>query len=196
MKLKICLMGLLCLFFQAGIRAQPNPQYLKIGDQMPDLEVSNIMNWKQKTARISDFKGKMVILDFWNSFCASCIAGFPKLDSLQRQFKGKLQVLLVNPSNNHETVRSMKIVIDRMNAWSDQPFTLPVVYRDSVISRNFEFYGVPYSVWIGPDGKIVAIPEKEELTAENIARVIAGEKVNIKPSVQRKPATAKGKDWR
>ncbi|MFC0513116.1 TlpA family protein disulfide reductase [Mucilaginibacter angelicae] len=185
MKLKICLLGLLCLFFEAKSQTKPTTKFLEVGDKMPDVQISNIMNWKSKTAKISDFKGKMIILDFWNSFCGGCIAGFPKLDSLQRQFKGKLQVFLVNPDNNQETERSMNIVIDRMNSWFARSFTLPIVYRDKALSENFSFYGVPYAVWIGPEGTIVAIPDESELTAENIAKVLAGEKVTLKHRVER-----------
>jgi thiol-disulfide isomerase/thioredoxin len=191
MKLKICLLGMLCLFFQAKSQTKPTNKYLEVGDKMPDVQIINIMNSKFKTAKISDFKGKLVILDFWNSFCAGCIACFPKLDSLQRQFKGKLQVLLVNPASDHETERSMKIVIDRMNSWSDQPFKLPIVFKDTALYKNFEFYGVPYQVWIGPDGNIIAIPDKTGLTSENIENILAGKKVTLKHSVQRKSTLRK-----
>jgi thiol-disulfide isomerase/thioredoxin len=191
MKLKLCLLGLLCLFFQAKSQTISTNKYLEVGDKMPDVQITNIMNSKFKTAKISDFKGKLVIFDFWNSFCAGCIAGFPKLDSLQRQFKGKLQVLLVNPASDHETERSMKIVIDRMNSWSDQPFKLPIVFKDTALYKNFEFYGVPYQVWIGPDGNIIAIPDKTGLTSENIENILAGKKVTLKHSVQKKSTLRK-----
>lgn len=191
MKLKLCFLGLLCLFFQAKSQTKPTNKYLEVGDKMPDVQITNIMNSKFKTAKISDFKGKLIILDFWNSFCAGCIAGFPKLDSLQRQFKGKLQVLLVNPASDHETERSMKIVIDRMNSWSDQPFKLPIVFKDTALYKNFEFYGVPYQVWIGPDGNIIAIPDKTGLTSENIENILAGKKVTLKHSVQKKSTLRK-----
>lgn len=192
MKLKICLMGLLCLFFQANAQIKPTTKFLEVGDKMPEVEIINIINSKFKTAKISDFKGKLIILDFWNSFCSGCIAGFPKLDSLQRQFKREIQVLLVNPDNDHETLRSMKIVIDRMNTWSERPFILPVVFRDKAISENFSFHGVPFVVWIGPDGTIAAIPDKSELTKENIEQVLAGKKITLKRSVDRILVPGKG----
>ena len=53
---------------------------LKIGDKVPDIEFKNIINYKSKTARLSDFKGKLVILDFWGTWCTSCIAAFPKME--------------------------------------------------------------------------------------------------------------------
>ncbi|MCC8407734.1 TlpA family protein disulfide reductase [Mucilaginibacter sp. UR6-1] len=187
MKLKICLLGVLCLFFQARSHAQNTPKYLKPGDKMPDLEITNIINWKHKSARISDFKGKVIILDFWNTFCSGCIAGFPHLDSLQRQFGNKLQVILVNPASNQETMRRMNILLDRMNSWSDQKFILPIAFRDSTIYPNFEFYGVPFGVWIDPDGSIVGFPQKSEITAANIAALLAGKKIDIKQIVVKKP---------
>jgi thiol-disulfide isomerase/thioredoxin len=192
MKLKICLMGFLCLFFQVNAQTKPTTKHLEVGDKMPDVQITNIMNSKFKTAKISDFKGKLIILDFWNSFCAGCIAGFPKLDSLQRQFKGKIQVLLVNPESDHETERSMKIVIDRMNTWSNLPFKLPIVFHDKAISENFSFHGVPFMVWIGPDGTIAAIPDKSELTKENIGQVLTGKKITLKRSVDRILSPGKG----
>jgi len=192
MKLKICLMGWLCLFFQAKSHGQTNSKSLEIGDKMPDAKITNIMNWKHETARLSDFKGKVVILDFWNTYCASCIAGFPKLDSLQRRFGGKLQVLLVNKANEHEKERNIKIVIDRMKAWSDNGFILPVVYHDEVLSGYFDFRAVPFTVMVGPDGTIAAIPDKSEITAENVAKLLAGEKLKFKNrAVSKTPAPRK-----
>ena len=167
------------------------PHYLDIGDHMPDLEINNIINSNLKTARISDFKGKLVILDFWNSFCGGCIAGFPKLNSLQLQYKDKIQVLLINPASDHETMRSMKIVINRMNLWGKQQFKLPIVYSDTTISKNFLFYGVPFQVWISPDGNIVAMPDKTALTTENIDGILAGRQMNIKRKVQTQGAIRK-----
>lgn len=192
MKLKICLMGILCLFFQAHSQSQTTPKYLTIGDKMPDAEILNILNWKHKASKVSDFKGKLIILDFWNTYCSGCIEGFPKLDSLQKQFKGKIQVFLVNRANAYEKERNIKIVIDRMRSWSMQPFELPFVVNDTTLSKYFNYHGVPYGVWIGPDGNIAAIPVRTDINADNISKVLAGEKLDIKQNIQ-KPRYVPGK---
>jgi thiol-disulfide isomerase/thioredoxin len=166
MKLKICLLGLLCLFFKA--EAQPNNsiKYLRSGDKMPDVQITNILNSRAKTSKLSDYKGKLVILDFWSTWCTACVESFPELDSLQYQFAGKLQVLLVNPKKDRDTERGVKIVIDRMKEWSARPF-------------------IPTCVWIGQEGTVIAITDKKQVNAANIARIINGEKVALRPKIER-----------
>src|SRR5258705_5959636 len=58
---------------------------LTIGDKVPDIVFENVLNYKNKKAKLSDFKGKLVILDIWSVGCISCIESFPKLEALQKQ---------------------------------------------------------------------------------------------------------------
>src|SRR6516225_5369840 len=84
---------------------------LNIGDQVPDLQFQNVLNYKAKTAKLSDFKGKLVILDMWSTSCTACISGFVKMQKLQNEFDGKIQILLVNPhtfsNDSEEKVKSV-----------------------------------------------------------------------------------------
>ncbi len=53
----------LCYFFSAAaLHAQPVP--LKIGDRAPDITIKAV-NHTSSTLKLSDFKGKLLILDFW-----------------------------------------------------------------------------------------------------------------------------------
>ncbi len=68
---------------------------IQIGQQVPDLLLTNLHNYRDKqgnlssSAKISDFKGKLLILDFWATWCSPCVAMIPKMDSLQQEFKDK-----------------------------------------------------------------------------------------------------------
>src|SRR5690349_12062447 len=68
---------------------------LTIGDTMQDVEINNIVNGKKGSVKVSDFKGKLLILDFWATWCSPCIKVMPKLDSLQKYFGSKIQILPV-----------------------------------------------------------------------------------------------------
>jgi len=48
-----------------------------------------------KKIKLSDFKGKMVIIDFFGTSCGPCIAKMPFLDSLQKRYAGDLKLILV-----------------------------------------------------------------------------------------------------
>jgi len=167
-------LAVLCLFFRVAGQEKSLPKGLKIGDNMPDAAITNILNSSYKKAKISDYKGKLILIDFWSTWCSSCIAGFPHLDSLQRESAGRIQVLLVNAKKEGDTERGVRIVLDRMKNWSDRPFKLPVVLQDTSLSRYFTFRTIPHCIWIGPNGRIIAITGKEEVTAANIAQALTG----------------------
>lgn len=168
-------LALLCLNFSSTAQTKPvSVKPLTIGDQMPDAVISNVLNASYKKAKISDYKGKLILIDCWSTWCSSCIAGFPHLDSLQREFKGRIQVLLVNPKKENDTERGVKIVLDRMKSWSDRPFKLPIVLQDTAITRYFTFRTIPHCIWISPDGRIIAITDKEEVTTANIGKALSG----------------------
>ncbi len=60
------------------------------------LEIRNyaFKNSNNQTVRLQDFKGKVVIIDFWASWCQSCIYSFPTTTEVMRKFEGKPVVLL------------------------------------------------------------------------------------------------------
>lgn len=60
------------------------------------LEIRNysFKNTKNKTVKLSDFKGKVVIMDFWASWCQPCVKSFPTTTEVLREFEGKDLVFL------------------------------------------------------------------------------------------------------
>nr|WP_294795565.1 TlpA disulfide reductase family protein [uncultured Mucilaginibacter sp.] len=190
MKTKMRLLGLLCLFFQVSAQTSPDKKYLKVGDKMPDIVIANIMNSKIKSAKISDYKGKLILLDFWATHCIPCVEAFPEMDSLQRVFAGKLQVLLVNSARNKESERSVNLVLNRMKELYGRPIKVPIVSRDTALTGQFNFRGIPFVVWISPEGKVIGMTDKTVVTGDNIRKIIAGERVSLvpRPEPKFKPA--------
>jgi thiol-disulfide isomerase/thioredoxin len=160
-------------------KAQERP-ILKIGDKVPDVVFTNIMNSHSKSIKLSDFKGKLVLVDFWATWCSSCIAAFPELDSLQRSFPNKLEILLVNSQKQHNSEKSVQMVIDRVNAWSTHRLKLPIVFQDTAITRYILFTSVPTCAWISPDSRLLAVTGDDQVTVANIELIINGETVPLR----------------
>ena len=68
------------------------------------MELGNVLNYHRSKLSLGDFAGKYIILDFWNQGCVPCIAAFPEIDSLQKHFKDKLQIILVNKESKESTI--------------------------------------------------------------------------------------------
>ncbi|MFC3199522.1 TlpA family protein disulfide reductase [Parapedobacter deserti] len=152
--------------------AQP---YLRSGDALPDLAVGSVRNYDDTTLRLRDFAGKLLILDFWTVYCASCIASMPELQALQERFADQLQIILVTSSTREE--------VDQLYARSAvaRNIQLPSIIADTVLTRFFEFRTVPTHVWIDEDGKVMQITGSAHTNASTVARYLAGEAVDLPP---------------
>ena len=64
---------------------------LKVGDTLPDLA-----SFKLEGKLPDSLKGKIVVVDFWASWCLPCAKSFPVLDELQKKYGDRLVVVAVN----------------------------------------------------------------------------------------------------
>ncbi|MEJ5145360.1 TlpA family protein disulfide reductase [Sphingobacterium sp. MYb388] len=148
---------------------------LKIGDQVPDILIDNIINDDQRSIRTSDYKDRLLVLDFWERSCGTCIASMPKLDSLQRIFGNQIKLLSV-------TWEPEDKIIDFFNKNRFLKEYHPPVHRasavdDRVLRSYFRYQTNPHVIWIYK-GKVIAITGYEHITNANIQEVLDGKTVN------------------
>lgn len=168
MKSKLCFLALLCLFF--SVKAQPPHNALSIGDQIPAITITNILNHPTGQAKLTDFKGKLLILDFWATWCSPCIAMFPKTDSLQKVFDGKVQFLPVTYQSEQEVNKLFSKAAKLKNIHP------PMVVGDKVLHELFPHKELPHYVWINAEGRVKSITGFQEVNADNIRKMLAEEK--------------------
>jgi thiol-disulfide isomerase/thioredoxin len=146
-------------------------QSLAISDTIPDITLNHLISYPQKTARLKDFNKHFLILDFWNIFCGSCIEAFPFLEKMEKQFSGKLQVLLVN----YESEETVKKFFEKRKLAGYYTSSDPAVCSDSLLSGLFIHSFNPHYVWINDKGVVYAITGLQEMTEENIDAFIRGQ---------------------
>ncbi|SKC01467.1 Thiol-disulfide isomerase or thioredoxin [Sphingobacterium nematocida] len=151
-------------------------QALKIGDKVPDFEFQ-IKNYKAPTARMSDFKGKLVFFDFWSTYCSSCIAGFPKMEKLQQEFGDKIIVILVNMRETQEEVNNR---LKARKSTAPELSRMPSIIDEQAFAQLFPHRYAGNYVWIGPDGKLRLnsyIPYN--IHPKKIREVLAGKEITF-----------------
>jgi thiol-disulfide isomerase/thioredoxin len=123
----------------------------------PDFTLKDIYN---NEVKLSDFRGKVVILDFWATWCPPCRKGIPDLIELQTKYNDDLMIIGIS--------------LDQANTIKDVvPFSknyginYPVVYGDAnVVSKYGGIEAIPTSFIIDKEGNIIdkhvgLIPKQE-----------------------------------
>lgn len=163
------------IVLQLQLMAQSSPiKSISIGDTVPDIIFNNMTNYKNPTAKLSDFKGDLILLDFWSTWCGACIESFPKMDSLKKEYK-QLQVLLVNTKSKLAKDDEIKIqkTLKNLKQRTGSDIQLPIVYNDTLIDALFPVLYLPQIVWI-KNKKVIAITGSDEVTRKNINRLLSG----------------------
>jgi len=135
------------------------------GQKFTDFEVMAEDGAKQK---LSDYvgKGKVVVVDFWASWCPPCRAEIPKLQALKAKYGDRFDVLDVavwdNPDDTHKAIEELNI-------------TWPVIIGTHKLTEPTDLYGIksiPHVIIFGPDGTIVSRNLLGDDLANKLAEVI------------------------
>ncbi|WP_286862709.1 MULTISPECIES: TlpA family protein disulfide reductase [Sphingobacterium] len=155
----------------ASLCAQPNfkPDFaksLKIGDSFVAPQEVLSMRGDGKVIDWGKLEGKVILLDFFDSFCASCIKIMPKLQKLQEQYGDKIKVITVT-WQDRQTMEKLFAT----NAYlKEHQVNLPVIYNDSYLKGLFPHQGVPHEVLVYK-GKVQAISSSEFITEETLLKL-------------------------
>lgn len=170
---------LLTMFFPSLAQVKSNNtnpaiQKINIGQAVPDYTLTNLMNYRQKTAKMSDFKGKILIFDFWTFGCVSCVESWPKLMKLQEKFKDKIQIIIVNTDQTGDKIQSF---IKRQEEINKYKMTLTGTSGDKNLITMFPHQSVPHVIFIDPNGIVTNITAGFMLHEQTIKDMLDGKKV-------------------
>lgn len=146
---------------------------LQIGDTIPEglwhlpLQVVNHPDGKD-TITLNDYRNKkLIILDFWATWCGSCISAFPKVKSTENRFKGDLAVI---PATNQNAKIALPFLttnehIKDLNVWS--------AVNSRKLEEYFAIYTLPHYVWVS-NGKLISFTTANALEESKVSDFLDG----------------------
>ena len=147
MKLLIIFIYLITTNFSYALE-KPNLKNLVLIKSPKTYEEVIFKDKNQKNVNLADFKGKLVILNFWATWCAPCKEEMPSLDDLQSN--SKLSNLKIFPINiGQEDISKSEFFfkelnIKNLNIYFDAPITL---------AKKFSLRGVPTTILFNKKGE-------------------------------------------
>jgi peroxiredoxin len=125
--------------------ASAGTESMLVGKAAPDFELEMMGG---ERFRLSEHKGKIVVLDFWATWCSHCLQSMPELVRLHAESAGRdVEVIAVNLEESRDAISAM---LDR------QKWKIPVALdRDGVVAARYGVTAIPQTVVIGRDGSVV-----------------------------------------
>lgn len=142
--------------------------YSNLTETKPDTETQESGNTEEETltlapdftvidsegneVKLSDMRGKPVIVNFWASWCGPCKSEMPEFDEAYEKYKDDICFMMVNlTDNSSETVASAKSYIE------SQGYSFPVYYDTMLEAATaYSVYSIPATYFIDAEGNAIA----------------------------------------
>ena len=145
---------------------------LKAGDLTPDFTVQRI-GAQGPRLKLSDLDGKLVVIDFWATWCGSCLAEMPALKDIQASFGDDPRFKLISLSCDQTAEQAERYVEQERLSWT-HGFAGNLV---AGIGANFKLHMLPATFLIGPDGRILAKNMRGAALKDAISKTLKDDKV-------------------
>ncbi|MCE6991047.1 TlpA disulfide reductase family protein [Dyadobacter sp. CY323] len=141
--------------FLIGTVAFAQDRELKVGDVAPEISLPTP---KGDTARLSSMRGRLVLIDFWASWCAPCVEEQPELKKLYTKYAKqnglyrKFQIFGVSLDSKKEGWQ--KIIRKYNIPWTQ---VSDLKFWTSPIAQDYHIDALPFNVLIDEKGFVVAV---------------------------------------
>lgn len=137
------------------------------GAPMPSFELKDING---KSVSSSSFKGKVMVLDFWGTWCKWCVTAMPKLQELNSKYSSNKKVEVLGISCGEPENADPKAFLKEHNA------TYNSLVKGDEVARSFGVQGFPTIIVVGKDGKIAHTKSGfSETMVEELSAIIEAE---------------------
>lgn len=123
---------------------ESNDVGIRQGQLAPDFELKTLDG---ETVKLSDYRGKRVMLNFWATWCPPCRAEMPDMQKFQKD--KDVQVLAVNLSETESHPDNVQRFVDELNL----SLTIPLD-DESAISNEYQVMAYPTTYMIDSNGRI------------------------------------------
>lgn len=138
---------ILCLFSASAFAAP------KVGERALDFSLKEISGGEKKYS-LSDFKGRVILLNIWASWCSGCKEEMPHFIDLQQSYD-KNNFLIVAASIDKKASYSLNFLKKLEQKTGEKINFLVLVDTNKQIAKDYNPFGLPASYLINKDGIII-----------------------------------------
>jgi peroxiredoxin len=147
------------------------PPTIAVGEPAPDFTMATLDGG---TFKLSDQKGKVVLIDFWATWCGPCRVELPNVVKMWNEVKDK-GLVLVGISLDRDTDQEKAVDTVKKFAPENGMTWTHIVdgkYWQAEVAQLYQVEAIPQTVLVGKDGKIVALGLRGEKLAEKVKELL------------------------
>ena len=145
---------------------------VKVGDPAPPMKLDSLIGDQPVAAALDGLKGKVLVLEFWATWCGPCVDAIPHLNELMEKFAGRIE--FVSVTDEEAGVVEAFLKKKPIRGWVGFD-------RSKTMSKQYGFEGIPDTVLIDAAGKVAGITHPSQLKADHLEDLLAGKPVKLPP---------------
>jgi len=138
------------ILLQACQEPRKNPRDLSNEKKKIDEIIwnSTFTDLEGNEVSIQDYKGKVVLIDFWETWCGPCLQVFPAMDSLRNEYENDFVVFAVNlqDSDTPEEVEEFM---------QEKGYDFKFLLDKNQVGPKVISFGIPFKIFVDPDGYLI-----------------------------------------
>ncbi len=138
-----------------------DPEFLAVGSAAPDFTLKDPQGTEVK---LSSFRGKVVLLDFWATWCGPCMHEMPNVKNEYGMYKGK-GFEVVGVSLDRDPAQWKKVIDVRDFSWNH------VLDQDNSVARLYDVSGIPFTLLLDEEGIIIGKNLRGAVLGRELAKI-------------------------
>lgn len=143
----------------AGCSQESNQQEAGAGEPVPSRDMSDYAETIQNAeftdldgnpVDLSDYHGKLVLIDFWESWCGPCLQVFPAMQELREEYPDEFVMLAVTVGLTEGPEEAKAFA-------EEHGYDFTWLYDANGVFQSLGGTGIPFKVYVDPDGELLDI---------------------------------------
>ena len=128
---------------------------LKMGAELPDFQFTD---FKGKKRRLSEFRGKYVLIDFWGTWCGPCRRELPYLKAAYRNFQPRGLEILGMDTDEPDVLPQVKTWLEK----NELVWTQATLDSIREVIRSYRVHSYPSTLLIDSEGKVISLNQTKK----------------------------------